>query len=85
MSAIASSLAFVGAGALGQSFAGLLAKNGQAVTLLATPRTAASLLAAGRIRLRGVVDHDIPVAPAPAPPGASASRRTRRICPPVWG
>jgi 2-dehydropantoate 2-reductase len=65
-----SSLAFVGAGALGQAFAGLLAKNGQAVTLLATPRTAASLLNEGRIRLRGVVDHDIPVAPAPAPPGS---------------
>jgi 2-dehydropantoate 2-reductase len=64
-----SSLAFVGAGALGQAFAGLLAKNGQAVTLLATPRTAALLLNEGRNRLRGVVNHDIPVAPAPAPPG----------------
>ena len=63
-------LAFVGAGALGQSFAGLLAKNGQAVTLLATPRTAAALLAAGRIRLRGVVESTIPAAPAPAPPGS---------------
>ncbi|HEY7907394.1 MAG TPA: 2-dehydropantoate 2-reductase N-terminal domain-containing protein [Thermomicrobiales bacterium] len=69
MSSNPSSLAFVGAGALGQAFAGLLAKNGQAVTLLATPRTATSLLKEGRIRLRGVVDHDIPVAPAPAPPG----------------
>ena len=48
----------------------MLAKNGQAVTLLATPRTAASLLNEGRIRLRGVVDDDIPVAPAPAPPGS---------------
>jgi 2-dehydropantoate 2-reductase len=64
-----SSLAFVGAGALGQAFAGVLAKNGQAVTLLATPRTAALLLNEGRNRLRGVVNHDIPVAPAPAPPG----------------
>ncbi|MDQ6601095.1 MAG: hypothetical protein M3Z19_00050 [Chloroflexota bacterium] len=62
--------AFVGAGALGQSFAGLLAKNGQAVTLLATPRTVASLRAAGHIRLTGVVDAEIPVAPAPAPPGS---------------
>jgi 2-dehydropantoate 2-reductase len=70
MSAARSSLAFVGAGALGQSFAGLLAKNGQAVTLLATPRTAAFLLKAGHIRLQGVVDHEIPVAPAPAPPGS---------------
>lgn len=65
-----SALAFVGAGALGQSFAALLAKSGQAVTLLATPRTAASLLAAGHIRLQGVVDCEIPVAPAPAPPGS---------------
>ncbi len=70
MSVSASALAFVGAGALGQSFAGLLAKNGEAVTLLATPRTAAALLAAGRIRLRGVVECDIATAPAPAPPGS---------------
>ncbi len=63
-------LAFVGAGALGQSFAGLLAKNGQSVTLLATPRTAASLLAAGRIRLQGVVECEIPAVPAPAPPSS---------------
>jgi 2-dehydropantoate 2-reductase len=69
MSTNPSSLAFVGAGALGQAFAGLLAKNGQAVTLLATPRTAALLLNEGRIRLRGVVAHDIHVAPAPAPQG----------------
>jgi len=72
MSATASSpvLAFVGAGALGQSFAGLLAKHGQAVTLLATQRTAASLLAAGRIRLQGIVACDIPAVSAPAPPGS---------------
>jgi 2-dehydropantoate 2-reductase len=70
MSVSAPALAFVGAGALGQSFAGLLAKNGQAVTLLATLRTTTSLLAAGRIRLRGVVECDIPTARAPAPPGS---------------
>ncbi len=63
------SLAFVGAGALGQIFAGSLARGGQAVTLLATPRTAARLLEIGAIRLRGVVNADIPVAPAPASPG----------------
>lgn len=62
-------LAFVGAGALGQTFAALLARSGQAVTLLATPQTAARLLEVGQIRLRGVVTADIPVAPAPAAPG----------------
>ena len=62
-------LAFVGAGALGQTFAGLLARNGQAVTLLATPRTAARLLEVGAIRLHGVVTAAVPVAPAPAQPG----------------
>lgn len=67
---VSSALAFVGAGALGQSFAGLLAKSGQAATLLATPRTAASLLKEGRIRLQGVVDVQVPAAPAPAPPGS---------------
>jgi 2-dehydropantoate 2-reductase len=62
-------LAFVGAGSLGQSFAGLMAQSGQAVTLLATSRTAAQLFAAGTIRLRGVVTVDSPVMPAPAPAG----------------
>jgi 2-dehydropantoate 2-reductase len=62
-------LAFVGAGALGQAFAGLLAASGRAVTLLATPRTAAQLLDAGQIRLRGGVELDAPVAPAPASAG----------------
>ncbi|MBI3455551.1 MAG: ketopantoate reductase family protein [Candidatus Rokubacteria bacterium] len=60
-------LAFVGAGSLGQAFAALLAASGQAATLLATPTTAARLREAGRIRLRGVVTLDVPVAPAPAP------------------
>jgi 2-dehydropantoate 2-reductase len=62
-------LSIVGAGSLGQTYAGLLAANGQAVTLLATPRTAERLLAAGVIRLRGAVSEDVPVAPAPATAG----------------
>lgn len=70
MSVTPSSLAFVGSGALGQSFAGLLAKSGQCVTLLATPGSAARLLADGRIRLRGVVDVDVPAVPVPAPLGS---------------
>jgi len=71
MSGVESSapLALVGAGALGQTFAGLLARSGQAVTLLATPRTAARLLDVGLIRLHGAVTADVPVAPAPASPG----------------
>jgi 2-dehydropantoate 2-reductase len=63
------SLALVGAGSLGQAFSGLLAASGQAVTLLATSATAARLLEAGVIRLRGVVTLDVAVAPAPAPAG----------------
>lgn len=63
------SLAFVGAGSLGQSFAGLLAASGQSATLLASPTTADRLLTAGHIRLRGVVDVDVPVSGAPAPVG----------------
>jgi 2-dehydropantoate 2-reductase len=62
-------LAIVGAGSLGQSFAGLLAANGQAVTLLATPGSAERLLQAKRIRLRGVVSQEIPAGAAPAPAG----------------
>lgn len=63
-------LAFIGAGSLGQSFAALLARSGQPVTLLATPGTAARLLGDRHIRLRGIVDADVPVAPAPAPAGS---------------
>lgn len=65
----ANPLAIVGAGALGQSFAALLAASGRAVTLLATPGTAAQLATAGAIRMRGAVTLDAPVALAPAPPG----------------
>src|SRR6476469_7014646 len=60
-------LAFVGAGALGQIFAALLAQSGQPVTLLARPATAAQLLTAGSIRLRGAVDLTVPVAAVAAP------------------
>jgi 2-dehydropantoate 2-reductase len=65
----ATPLAFVGAGALGQTFAALLAHGGQAVTVLARPATAAQLLTVGSIRLRGAVDRTVPVVAAPAPAG----------------
>lgn len=70
MTAPPPSLALVGAGSLGQAFAALLARSGQAVTLLASPSTAARLRAAGHVRLAGAVDVVQPVADAPAPPGA---------------
>ena len=63
------SLSLVGAGSLGQAFAALIAASGQPVTLLATPTTAARLRTAGRIRLRGAVDLEIPAGSAPAPAG----------------
>jgi phosphoglycerate dehydrogenase-like enzyme len=59
---IARQIAIVGAGSLGQAFAGLLTASGQPVTLLTSPRTAARLGQAGRIRLRGAVTADVPVA-----------------------
>jgi 2-dehydropantoate 2-reductase len=65
----AGELALVGAGSLGQAFAALLARNGQPVTLLATPDTLGRLREAGAIRLRGVVTADVPLATAPAPTG----------------
>ena len=65
----AGALALVGAGSLGQAFAALLARNGQPVTLLATPATLGRLRESGGIRLRGVVTLDVPVAAAPAPAG----------------
>jgi len=63
-------LGLVGAGSLGQAFAALLARNGRAVTLLATPTTAFRLLDAGHIQLRGAIPCEASVAPAPAPPGS---------------
>jgi 2-dehydropantoate 2-reductase len=79
------SLSFVGAGALGQTFAGLVAASGCEVTLLATPGSAARLLAAGTIRLRGAVEKDVPVGPAPAPPGRVGVTAKPRDLPPETG
>jgi 2-dehydropantoate 2-reductase len=62
-------LAIVGAGSLGQSYAALLARSGQVVTILSTERTAAQLLERQQIQLQDVVDVTVPVASAPAPPG----------------
>ena len=53
--------AVVGAGSIGQTFAGCLASSGHSVTLLATPRTAEQLLASGTVRLYGAVDVEHPV------------------------
>ncbi len=63
-------LAIVGAGSLGQTVAALLAASGQQVTLLATPATADRLLGAGRIRLHGVDNRDVPASSTNAPAGA---------------
>jgi 2-dehydropantoate 2-reductase len=51
----------VGAGALGQSFAALLAGVGEGVTLFSTPRSAERLRAAGSIRLVGAVHANTPL------------------------
>jgi 2-dehydropantoate 2-reductase len=51
----------VGAGSLGQSFAALLARSGQSVTLLATPRSQTRLHDCGAIQLRGIVEAAVPV------------------------
>lgn len=80
----------VGAGSLGQSFAALLARAGQRVTLLATQRSADRLRINGGIKLAGVVDVAVPVsAPsattrsaAPAGPGAVALTSSPTDLPP---
>ena len=51
----------VGAGSLGQSFAGLLAQAGQRVTLFATARSAERLRTSGAIRLVGAREATIPI------------------------
>src|SRR5882724_6084821 len=53
----------VGAGSLGQSFAALLARSGQRVTLLATPRSESRLKASGSIRLHGAIDAIVKIGP----------------------
>jgi 2-dehydropantoate 2-reductase len=58
---VSSPFAIVGAGALGQSFAALLALSGQPVTLLSTKRTELRLRQAGTIQLRGAVDAVVPL------------------------
>src|SRR6266852_1821703 len=62
----------VGAGSLGQSFAALLARAGEHVTLLATPRSADRLLARATITLIGAVDAVVPVGNASAHEGSIA-------------
>ena len=80
-----STIAVVGAGSLGQSFAGLLAANGQAVTLLVTRGSAERLLAAGGLRLRGAVTLDLPVSTAPASAGVVCISADPFILPPDAG
>jgi 2-dehydropantoate 2-reductase len=66
------SISIVGAGALGQAFAAHLAAAGTPVVLLATAGTAASLRSAGRIRLCGATELEVPVVAPPARRGAVA-------------
>jgi ketopantoate reductase len=65
-------LGIVGAGSLGQAFAGALAAAGGAVTVLATRRTAEQLLGAGKIRLHGAIELEQPVRDGAAEPGIVA-------------
>ncbi len=69
MSTHHAALAFVGAGALGQAFAGFLAASGQPVTILATESRAAQLHNDQYVRIYGVQELAIPIAAAPAPAG----------------
>jgi 2-dehydropantoate 2-reductase len=62
-------LAFVGAGALGQAFAGYLAASGQPVAILVTESRAAQLYRDQYVRLYGERELAIPIAAAPAPAG----------------
>ena len=62
-------IVIVGAGSLGQTYAAALASNGEAVTLLATPRSAERLLKAGSIRVHGAIDLEVPTGPARSPNG----------------
>jgi 2-dehydropantoate 2-reductase len=69
---VTTGLNIVGAGALGQAFAAHLAAAGTPVVLLGTPRSAASLHSAGRIKLTGASELEVPVVAAPARAGSVA-------------
>ncbi len=65
------SIVVVGAGSLGQAYGVLLAEAGHSVTLVATPLTAADLLAAGGIELSGAIETTVPVTAQVPPPAGS--------------
>src|SRR4051794_31819236 len=65
------SIVVVGAGSLGQAYAVLLAEARHAVTLVATPLTAADLFAAAAIELSGAVKTNVPVTAHLPPPAGS--------------
>ncbi|TAK23975.1 MAG: ketopantoate reductase family protein [Chloroflexota bacterium] len=77
--------AIVGAGTLGQAFAGSLAAAGNTVTVLATARTAEALRAAGRIRLRGAIELDQPIVEGDAKPGVVSLTTDPATLPPEAG
>jgi 2-dehydropantoate 2-reductase len=78
-------IAIVGAGALGQAFAGHLAAAGNAVVLLATPRSAAALHEAGGIRLTGASQLEVAVARPPGRAGAVTVTSNAQDVPPHSG
>jgi 2-dehydropantoate 2-reductase len=78
-------LVVVGAGSLGQAFAGLLAHSGQPVLLLATPRTAQHLFEQRGVRLSGAVALHVPVALDPAPRGSITLATDARTIPAAAG
>ncbi len=79
---MAGELALVGAGSLGQAFAGLLARSGQPVTLLATPETLGRLRGRGRDQAPGRRDaRRAGRARARRPRARSASPTIPAICP----
>ena len=64
----------VGAGSLGQTFSAALATSGVPVVLVATDRTAARLLSASKLSVRGMLQFSVPVAEAVEPGAVRISR-----------
>jgi 2-dehydropantoate 2-reductase len=83
--AAAGAFAIVGAGSLGLALAAALAASGQVVTVLASSKSTAGLLEAGKVQLEGFLDLCVAVSGEAARPGHLCVVDDPRRLPPVTG
>lgn len=81
----AGAFAIVGAGSLGLALATALAASGQVATVLASAKSAAGLLEAGKVQVEGLLDLCVPVSGDAARPGHLCVVDDPARLPPVAG